>query len=622
MGNWLSGKTEWLSGKTDIKYSRKEETRKMKSKKWLISLGLAVVLVVAFSIPACTGEPTEYWHTPGDVKIEFELASPPGELADIGSMIVTDLQDFGIDVTHQVIDRTTFVQYMYAPDQGGMDAFNYRILAGPDPWGDWVWAMVADPEGAGLYWSTTWYQDDRIDELYLLNYLAPNLTAKTEYLFEMQEILAEDLPFMYLVRPDFIHAHRTDEWTNWHNQLGGPIMWFNHWTFRDVEPVNNATRYCIGTLNMLPNLNMNAEALMYVCSGNMYLCINYENLSGYPKIDEDSLEANPNAPYEFYPMLATSYEFSYEDDGQGGQNQILTVQLREGVKWHDYDTEGKNLTADDVVFTIKYVTNKYDFLKPVNWTAVEENDGEILPEHMLVEATDTYTFEMTYIQDYHQATDICPNWWRWDPVVPKHIFEPPMLLDPGDPDHKDPWEWDGYSIGTGPFHLEEFVPDDYYYYERFDDYWGDGVEGWGLPAAQEVLYQKYADPGAVFLALENGDIDMHEEVGVPPSKIASYQADPNLEVEFVKGVPVHYVGFNLHPTAGYAPLQDEVFRQAVSYAIDKEHILEVVYGGYGEIPDSLLYSESARHNPDLPQYAYDLTEAESILLAAGYTKHA
>jgi len=38
----------------------------MKSKKWLISLGLAVVLVVAFTIPAFTEPTTEYWHTPGD----------------------------------------------------------------------------------------------------------------------------------------------------------------------------------------------------------------------------------------------------------------------------------------------------------------------------------------------------------------------------------------------------------------------------------------------------------------------------------------------------------------------------------------------------------------------------
>jgi len=50
----------------------------VKSKKWLISLGLAVVLVVAFALPSC-GEvtPDEYWHTPGGEK---HLTYRPQEL--------------------------------------------------------------------------------------------------------------------------------------------------------------------------------------------------------------------------------------------------------------------------------------------------------------------------------------------------------------------------------------------------------------------------------------------------------------------------------------------------------------------------------------------------------------
>ena len=577
----------------------------MKSKKWLISLGLAVVLVVAFALPSCGGGGDESgWYTPEGDLISFDINTISGVFGDIGLMVASDLQDFGLDVEEQVLDATTFLDYLYLPNLGEMQVAIYSEEPSPDPWGDWIWTLLADPEGLGEWWNPTWYDDERYNELIHLMPVAPNLTAKREILYEMQELLSEDLPMLYLVRPTILTAYRTDNWENWYNEIGGPETWLNEWSIREVTPVTNATRLNIGGLRSNSSINMEQSPLMYTDIGCLYLMFNYENLAFYPKVGPDELEANPDAAYEFVPKLATAYDVTYEDDETGGQNQVWAWTLRQGVKWHDYDTEGINFTSEDVVYTCKYVLNLQGASAPINWTAVEANAGEILPEHILVEADGDYTATMTYIQGYHQPEDYIPNWILWDAIVPKHVFEP---------DERDPSEWDGNSIGTGPFHLVEFEPGEYWLFERFDDYWGD------LPAVEELLHQRYGDSGPLFLALEAGDIDVVEAESVPIAKVPQYEANPDIVVEEMPGLRIIYMAFNLHPDEGYAVLKDQVFRQAIAYAIDKEEILDLVYQGYGEIPDGWCYRESGMHNPDLPQYEYNPNTARDMLLAAGYT---
>jgi peptide/nickel transport system substrate-binding protein len=444
------------------------------------------------------------------------------------------------------------------------------------------------------------------------NYLAPNLTAKKEILYALQENVAKNVPIVYLVRQDLISVNRNDNWENWFNELGGPCTWINEYSIREVTPVGSETQLKIGTLMLMNNLNMVQSALTDTNAGSLYLMMVYENLVGFPKVDEASLESNPDAAYDFIPKLATNYEVSYQDDGAGGQNQVWTIDLREGVKWQDYETEGIYLTADDVVYTMKYVLSKWLADMPVNWTAVEENNWDILSEHVLVEKTGDYQIKMTYVEGWHQNEDFFPSEFMWYAVVPEHIFN-------AEDAPENPLSWDGNSIGTGPYKVKEWVPDDYILFERFGDYWGAGDEYWGLPAAQQVLWKLYADIGSLFLALESGEIDAAMGTSAQFEKKAEYEANPDLTVEVVPDLSINYLGFNLHPTEGYAPLQDLTLRKAIAAAIDKENIVDIAFGGYGETCDAWTYNESPNHKDDLPNNEYDPTEAESILLAAGYT---
>jgi len=76
------------------------------------------------------------------------------------------------------------------------------------------------------------------------------------------------------------------------------------------------------------------------------------------------------------------------------------------------------------------------------------NYGEITPDHILVETTAPLQVTFTFIDGYHQNEEFFPSAYLWKPIVPKHKFE-----------GKDPHEVTGDYIGTGPYMLEEFVPD-------------------------------------------------------------------------------------------------------------------------------------------------------------------
>ena len=574
----------------------------MKSKKWLISLGLAVVLVVSFALPGCGGggEPT-----PGG-RVSFSIGTT-GFYLDVATMIVEDLQDFGLDVDLQTLDSTTFYDYLYYPQDGGMEACVCAEDPSPDPWNDWIWMMLCNPETYGSEWNPCWYYNPEYDVLYEENYFAETLEEKQEILYGMQEILAEDIPMVFLVREDLIAACRSDRWDNWYNMMGGYATWINEYSIREVTNKTADTRLNIGVANLPGNLYMNQEELQATNVGCLYLMLVYENLAGYPKLEDPGVTA-----YDFVPKLATDYTVSYEPDGTGGTNQVWTVNLRDDVKWHD----GEDFTADDVVFSLKHIISPWGRNRPVNWTAVDARGGEdILPEDILVTKTGDYQVQFRYIEGDHQNEDYFPCCFMWYAIVPQHKFE-----------GQDPFEYDGEYIGTGPYKVKEFVPDDYLLLERNDDYWGADDSYWGLPAAKEVLFKLYENTGQFWVAFEAGQMDSSASFSVPFQKKDDYEADPNITVDVVPDLSIYWLAFNLHPTAGYEPLQDLALRQAIAAAIDKEGIVDMVFGGYAEPADSWVYLESPNHygGPNnygvLPNNEYDLDKAAQILEDAGYTK--
>ena len=313
------------------------------------------------------------------------------------------------------------------------------------------------------------------------------------------------------------------------------------------------------------------NALMHSSWGCLYLMLVYDNLAHYTEMPYGTVADT----YTLSPKLLKSYEVS--EDGT-----TWTMHLVENAKWHD----GVPFTAEDVAFTFEYL------YQTPGWGGPDRVFEEI-------EIIDDYTIKA--VHDIPLSPITLRPWWLWDPVIPKHIFEPhknDILSFPNEE-----------SIGTGAFKLKEFKLDQYMWLEANEDYWG------GRPYVDEVVFILYPTAETMFMALESGEVDVLGNMSLPPPLVEDFEANPNVKVELVPDILEIYLAFNLHKDT---PLRDKDVRHAIAYGIDRDRLIDMAWAGYAERIDGWVYPESQMHKPDLPQYDYNPDKANEILDEAGY----
>ena len=318
-------------------------------------------------------------------------------------------------------------------------------------------------------------------------------------------------------------------------------------------------------MSALPSLAQDA-GVMWTNWGCLWDFLVYDNWTHYNL---------PPDYYKFNPKFVQNYETS--EDGL-----TWTLHLAEGATWHD----GVPVTAEDVKFTCEIIGST------PGWAAVD-----YCVDH--VEIIDDYTVKV--VNTRVLTTVNPPGWWAWNPILPKHVFEP----------YKDNIEScpNEESIGSGPFKLKEFRTEEYMWLEAYEDYWG------GRPYVDEVIFRLYGTLETMLMALQRGEIDVLGDTGIPPALVEDFEANPDMKVEVVPGLTVYELTFNLHKDT---PLQDKDVRHAIAYGIDRQRIIDMVYMGYAVKYDSWVYAEDPMHHPDLPQYDYDPDKANEILDGAGY----
>ncbi|MCD6599459.1 MAG: peptide ABC transporter substrate-binding protein [Dehalococcoidia bacterium] len=339
-------------------------------------------------------------------------------------------------------------------------------------------------------------------------------------------------------------------------------------TGEEVTPPAGEIKYggrlTVGFLSPLPSLTQGAGT-MYTNWGCLWDLIVYDNLTKFNL---------PPDYYAFTPEFVQSYETS--DDGLS-----WTLHLAEGATWHD----GVPVTAEDVAFTFEAIK-----------TTPGMPDTDFCVDHC--EIIDDYTLKVFNTRVLTAVNP--PGWWAWDPILPKHIFEPykdDITLCPNEE-----------SIGSGPFKMKEFKPSEYMWMEAYEDYYGE------KPYVDEVVFKLYGTLESMLMALKSGEIDAMDS-DLPNALIEEFEANPDIKVETVQGLTIDDVTFNLHKDG---PLQNKDVRHAIAYGIDAQRIIDMAYAGNGVICDSWAYAEDPLHNPNLPQYLYDPDKANQLLDGAGY----
>jgi peptide/nickel transport system substrate-binding protein len=299
----------------------------------------------------------------------------------------------------------------------------------------------------------------------------------------------------------------------------------------------------------------------------------------------------PNAAGEMQPQLATSWEVS--EDGL-----MITWQLRDDVTWHD----GTPFTSRDVQFTYEGPIRTLHPRGKVVYDALD-----------YVETPDDYTaiFHMTE----PRAAALFQSHGSEGLIIPAHIYENEDLAEGPHATCEE------LPVGTGPFRAVEYVPGERFVVERNPDWWGASGDYWGTgqPYLDQVIFTFIADTTASVNCLEAGECDYVGMLRFPTNEVSRFRELPGRDVLTQCTVQalgiMNFYGMNHRR----APLDDVRVRQAMSYALDRDQIIDRVYFGTASPTTTYVGPDSPWYTGDIDTYDYNLDRARELLDEAGLT---
>ena len=161
-------------------------------------------------------------------------------------------------------------------------------------------------------------------------------------------------------------------------------------------------------------------------------------------------------------------------------------------------------------------------------------------------------------------------------------------------------------IGTGPYKLEAWERGSQIVLTANEDYWGDA------PAIPTVVFRWSEESAQRLVELQSGDVDGIDNVGT--EDFPTVADDDTLQLLEREPLNVFYLGTNVDK----APLDDELVRQALGYAIDKDRIIENFYPEGSQAADQFLPPGIPSYEEGAEGYAYDPDKARDLLAQAGH----
>jgi peptide/nickel transport system substrate-binding protein len=196
-----------------------------------------------------------------------------------------------------------------------------------------------------------------------------------------------------------------------------------------------------------------------------------------------------------------------------------------------------------------------------------------------------------------------------DPLLPTRMSRYPAYIVP--PDYVKSVGAAVFArkpIGTGPYRVTEFVPDDHVTMLANPGYWR------GKPAIDKVVWRDLPEPTARVAALLSGSVQLVESL--PVDLAQNVAADPKLDVVKVPhGGLIIYLGLKM----GEKPLDDVRVRQALSMAIDRKTIVSRILKGYADATGTQAGPFDFGYKAE-PVPPYDPKRARALLAVAGYPK--
>jgi peptide/nickel transport system substrate-binding protein len=282
----------------------------------------------------------------------------------------------------------------------------------------------------------------------------------------------------------------------------------------------------------------------------------------------------------------------------------MTVKLRQGVTFHDgtkFNATAVKWNFDRLMHFINYSGNDWlpapfnKSLKDVPTSAFKSlitgpggiplfNRTWIIDEYTLNITLNYETGFLFPLLAYHGLSFVSPESTPANDYVVSTEFES--------------------LIGTGPFKYQYYIGDLEVRLVANEDYWR------GAPKLDGVVFVLYTSGTVMNDALKTGDI--HATNGIQTSKITELQNDPGVTLVGGEG------SLNTQHLYMHGSEINKTWREAISYAIDYDYLIDVELEGFGQrlrspIPQGVLYS-----NYSFDAAIFNITRARLVLQSMGY----
>lgn len=270
------------------------------------------------------------------------------------------------------------------------------------------------------------------------------------------------------------------------------------------------------------------------------------------------------------PALAKSWDY---DEA----TLTYTFHLRDDVKWHD----GEPFTAEDVKFTYDTINN------PDNGSEIATNYEDITN----IEIVDDYTVKITLKNKNVAMLDYLSVG-----IIPKHILEGQDIMTS---------DFNRHPIGTGPYKFANWDEGQGITLVKNEDYFRKP------PNIDKIIFKIVNDTKARVMQLKSGELDLAQ---VTPKDIETFKNDDSFVVDIMKTSDYRGIMYNFN-----YPLfkENRELPNALSYAIDREAIVDNILLGYGDAAYSPLQM-GIYNNSEMEKFEYNPEKAKQLLEEAGW----
>lgn len=371
-----------------------------------------------------------------------------------------------------------------------------------------------------------------------------------------------------------------------------------------TNPMNNFKLVFIVFLSLISLSGCNDEGIVSLSEHSVIYCAEGSPETFNPQLvtSGTTIDATSNQLYDrlisyqgkenlLTPAIAKSWHVT-----RNGKK--VTFYLRKDVPFHqtDYFTPSRFLNADDVIFSFNRILNpdhpfhlvsggEYPFFQNIDLNGLVEK----------IEKINDYTirFHLSHADNSflaNLATDYA--------IILSAEYAEQLSKQ------NEKANIDTHPIGTGPFKLKEYRVGSLIRFYRHEEYWREPAK-----IEQLVFDITPSNTGRLTKLLANEcDVTAYP---IAHKKINERQ---DLTLEAVTALNVGYFGFNVKKP----PFDNKLVRQAVSYAINKQVILETVYQGEAELANSILPNTSWAYDDSTSEHEFNPMLAKSLLEVAGF----